>query len=114
MNIFEFIFFVILVCVVMVCSRRIGRVLGMPDALVAVALIAILALLVRLATKIPPRVLLYLSALLAAASILSLGVAIAFPESMLIAPIIGGGMTVVIGGALSNMRRKKAPKTDKT
>jgi hypothetical protein len=113
MNLFELGFFLVMVSAVILCSRELGRLVAMPEALAVPLIIGILALLLRVFTRIRPRALLYLSALLAAVSLVSMGLAKALDlrESIIMTPVSAGLTLIVIRGALFAKRRRKAPDT---
>jgi hypothetical protein len=74
----------------------------------------ILVLLLRVLTRIRPRTLLYLSALLAAVSLVSMGLAKALDvrESIFMIPVSAGLTLIVIRSALLAKRRRKPTDTD--
>src|SRR5258705_12448876 len=102
-----------MVSAVMLCSRALERLFGMPEALAAPLIIGILVLLLRVLTKIRPRTLLYLSGLLAAVSLLSIGLAKAFEirQSIYMTPLSTGLALIVVRSAFLAKRRHKAPDT---
>jgi hypothetical protein len=110
MNIFELGFFLVMVSAVILCSRELERLFAIPEALAVPLIIGILVLLLRVFTKIRPRALLYLSALLAAASLVSMGLAKALDlrEEIFMIPVSVGLTLIVIRGALLAKRRRKA------
>jgi hypothetical protein len=111
MNLFELGFFLAMVSAVMLCSRELERLFAMPEALAVPLIIGILVLLLRVFTRIRPRMLLYLSALLAAVSLVSMGLAKALDlrESIIMTPVSAGLTLIVIRGALLAKRRRNAP-----
>jgi hypothetical protein len=114
MNLFELGFFLVMVSAVILCSRELGRLIAIPEALAVPLIIGIVALLLRVLTRIRPRTLLYLSALLAAVSLLSMGLAKALDlrESIFMIPVAAGLTLIVIRGALLAKRRRKVPDTN--
>lgn len=108
MNLFELGFFLAMVSAVILCSRGLGRLVAIPEALAVPLVIGILVLLLRVFTGIRPRALLYLSALLAAVSLVSMGLAKALDlrESIFMIPVSVGLALIVIRGALLAKRRK--------
>ncbi|HMF89774.1 MAG TPA: hypothetical protein VKL40_03955 [Candidatus Angelobacter sp.] len=114
MNLFELGFFLVMVSAVILCSRELGRLVAIPEALAVPLIIGILVLLLRVLTRIRPRVLLYLSALLAAVSLVSMGLAKALDlrESIFMIPVSAGLTLIVIRGAVLAKRRRKAPDAD--
>jgi hypothetical protein len=114
MNLFELGFFLVMVGAVILCSRELGRLVAIPEALAVPLIIGILVLLLRVLTRIRPRALLYLSALLAAVSLVSMGLAKALDlrESIFMIPVSAGLTLIVIRGALLAKRRRKAPDTN--
>jgi hypothetical protein len=111
MNMFELGFFLVMVSAVLLCSSELARLVAIPESLAILTMIGILVLLLRIFTKIRPRVLLHLSALLAAVSLLSMGLAKALDlrESIFAVPVSAGLTLIVIRGALLAKRRRKAP-----
>jgi hypothetical protein len=114
MSLFELGFFLAMVSAVMLCSRVLERVFGMPEALAAPLIIGVLVLLLRVLTRIRPRALLYLSALLAAVSLVSMGLAkaLGLRESIYMTPVSTGLTLIVIRAVLLAKRRRKAPDTN--
>jgi hypothetical protein len=114
MSLFELGFFLAIVSAVMLCSRGLERLFGVPEALAVPLIIGILVLLLRVLTRIRPRALLYLSALLAAVSLLSIGLAKAFEirESIYMTPLSTGLALIVIRVVFLARRRRKAPDTN--
>jgi hypothetical protein len=113
MNLFELGFFLAMVTAVMLCSRELERLFAMPEALAVVPIIGTVVLLLRVVTRIRPRGLLYLSALLAAVSLLSIGLAKAFDlrESIYMTPLATGLALIVIRSVPLAKLRRKAPDT---
>jgi hypothetical protein len=95
------------------CSRELGRLVAIPEALAVPLIIGIVALLLRVLTRIRPRTVLYLSALLAAVSLLSMGLAKALDlrESIFITPV-AAGLTLIGVRALSPKVRRKTVDTN--
>ena|SRR5229473_4645560 len=114
MNLFELGFFLVMVSAVILCSRELGRLVAIPEALAVPLIIGILVLLLRVFTRIRPRALFYLSALLAAVSLLSIGLAKALDlrESIYMTPLSAGLALVLVRSAFLAKRRRKAPDTN--
>lgn len=114
MSLLEFIFFLAMVSGVILSSRELGRLVDIPEALAVPLIIGILVLLLRVFTRIRPRALLYFSVLLAAVSLVSMGLAKALDvrESIFMTPVSAGLILIVIRGALLAKRRRKAPDTN--
>jgi hypothetical protein len=103
-----------MVSAVILCSRALERLFGMPEALAAPLIIGILVLFLRVLTRIRPRKLLYFSGLLAAVSFLSIGLAKTFEirESIYMTPLSTGLALIVIRVVFLARRRRKAPDTN--
>jgi hypothetical protein len=113
MNVFELGLFLVLVSGVILCGREVARFLAIPEALAVLPIIGILVLLLRVFTRVRLRMLLYLSALLAAVSLVSMGLAkaLALGESIFMVPVSAGLILIVVRGALLAKRPRKAPDT---
>jgi hypothetical protein len=114
MNLFELGFFLMMVSAVILCSRELGRLVAIPEALAVPLIIGILVLLLRVLTRIRPRALLYLSGLLATVSLVSIGLAKALDwrESIFMIPVSAGLILIVLRGALLAKSRRKTPDTN--
>lgn len=111
MNLFEFGLFLVMASAVILSSKELGRLVAIPEALAVPLTIGILVLLLRVFTTIRPRALLYFSALLAAVSLLTIGLAKAFDlrEWIYVTPLSTGLALIVIRSAPLAKRRRKAP-----
>src|SRR5262249_2535572 len=114
MNLLELGSFLVPVSAVILCSRELGRLIAIPEALAIPPVIGIFALLLRVFTKIRPRALLYFSALLAAVSLISVGLAkaLALRESIFVTPVSAGPILIAIRGAQLVRRERKTPDTN--
>ena len=114
MNLFELGVFLVMVSAVILCCRELGRLVAVPEALAVPLIVGILVLLLHVFTKIRTRALLYLSALLAAVSLVSMGLAkaLGLRESIFMTPVAAGLTLMVIRGALLAKRRREASDTN--
>lgn len=114
MNLFELGFFLAMVGAVMLCSKEMERLFAIPEALAVIPIIGTVVLLLRIFTRIRPHTLLYLSALLAAVSLLSIGLAkaLGLRESIYMIPLSTGLALIVVRSAFLAKRRRKAPDTN--
>ena len=101
MNLLELILVWILVASVTLSARGIGHLLGVPKAAAAILLIVLLALLMRLGTRISNRTALYYAGFLTLATFLSMAVErfarLDIRGLLLIIPLVVGVMIVVTG-----------------
>jgi len=113
MNVFELGIFLVLVSGVVLCSTEVARLAAIPEALAVLPIIGILVLLLRVFTRVRLRMLLYLSALLTAVSLVSMGLAkeLALGESIFMVPVSAGLILIVIRGVFLAKRHRKAPDT---
>src|SRR4051794_21911887 len=111
MSLLELIFFSLVVAFMMLCSRGLGHILGVPDALAAVPLIGLLLLLLRLLTKMPRSSLFFFSWFLGGTTFVSIALAhllrLDLRRSFLFTPILGVAGIVVICGLFRRRRSKQ-------
>jgi hypothetical protein len=112
MNLFELALFLVMVGAVILGSRELERFVAIPEALGVPLIIGILILALRVLTRIRSRLLLYLSALLAAVSFISMGLAKALDlRAIFMIPVSTGLILIVIRGAFLIKQRRKASST---
>jgi hypothetical protein len=98
MNLFELIFFLILVAAVMLGSRAPGNLTGIPEPAAAFAIVGLVSLMVRAFTRISPRAILQLSASLLMVSLLSFVLAniVNLHNSILVIPVAVGLIFILL------------------
>jgi hypothetical protein len=109
MNLLEFLCFLLLAALVILCSRSLGRVFGVPEAALVVPVTCLLVLSLRVFTKISFQRLLILSSLLLSVTLLSMGLAhvLALRDAMFAAPVAAGLVLIAIQSRLWVLRRNK-------
>ena len=115
MNLFEFLFFWVLVVLVIACSTSLANIVGIPTAAAVILIISSLILLLRASTKISSRRLLVLSSLLVVVTFLSIGLArlLGLRQSIFAIPMSAGLVVVAIQSSLVTWRRLSTPNKSK-
>ncbi|MGA9527133.1 MAG: hypothetical protein WBS24_03345 [Terriglobales bacterium] len=121
MSIFEFVFCMLLMVLLMFVSSTLGGFLGVPEATIVVPIVGLSALALRLTKKLPSRTLLFLSARLLLATLLAIGIVRATElrrqafSTNFLASLIALFAFVALGviqGKLSTWRRQEQSDTD--
>ena len=111
MNLLEFVCSLALAVLVILCSRGLGHILGLPAAVAVIPTSGILLLLLRVFTKISSRGLLLLSSVLVLVPLLSMGLApiLGLRDSIFAIPLAFGIVLIAIQlqGKLLASRRAK-------
>src|SRR5215467_7438802 len=107
MNLIEFFGFLLLVVVVIFCSRQLGRVLGMPAAALVIPIIGLFLFLLRWWTRTSTRTLLILAGLLIVTSLLSIAIAhvLSLREPIVAAPGAAGIIFIAVQSKLLPWQR---------
>jgi hypothetical protein len=115
MNLVEFICFLVLAALVILCSGGLGQVLGIPAAAAVIPISAFLVLLLRVLTRVPNRALLVLASLLVLVARVSMGLALTLGlrESIRITPVAAGLVFIAIQSKVLTWRRVKKRNTTK-
>src|ERR1700722_5846054 len=114
MNLFELLFFWVLVALV-ICSTSLANIFGIPTAAAVVLIISSLVLLLRASTKISPRRLIICSSLLVVVTFLSIGLArlLGMRQSIFAIPMSAGLVFIAIQSGLITWRRLNTPNKTK-
>src|SRR5262245_45059550 len=98
MNVFELVGFLALAVLVILCSRGLGQILGLPAAVAVIPTSGFLLLLLRRFTKISSHGLLFLSSVLILVPLLSIGLAsvLGLRDPILATPVAFGLLFIAI------------------
>jgi len=112
MNLLEFVCFLVFAAIVILCSRGLGHLAGIPEVVAVIPVLCLLVLLLRVFTKGSLRGVLILISLLASVVFLSIGIAHGWGlrDSIFATPLAATlALIVVQGGRLLRRRINLAP-----